>query len=115
MSHTSRSYQLAAGQMLVILGSEEPVFGKGYLDAQIFVALKRKQMIDNRKIARRLAIAMRPHALIDRREVVQHLVRPVDLFFQKSQQRGRAIFRHPKRGYAIERCPEARPQSQAAR
>ena len=33
--------------------------GKGDLDADVFVALERKQMIDDGEIARRLAIAMR--------------------------------------------------------
>ena len=79
MSHTSRSYQLAAGQMGVIARQRKPVFRKRYLDAQIFVPVERKKMIDNREIARRLAIAMRSHALIDGGEVVEHLVRTVDL------------------------------------
>ncbi len=103
MSHTSRSYQLAAGQMSVMLGKREPVLRKSHLDAHIFVALEGKQMIDDRKIARRLALTMCPHALIDGGEVVEHLVWPVHLFFEKAEETGKAVFRHPKRGYVIER------------
>ena len=93
----------------------KPVFRQGYLDAYIFVPLKRKEMIDNRKIACRLAIAMYPHALIDGGEVVQHLVRPVDLFFEKAEQAGHAIFRHPKGRYMIVRLLSARRQDRAGR
>src|SRR5215813_6600409 len=81
----------------------KPVLRKGYLDAHILVSIKRKQMIDNGKVARRLAIAMYFHTFIDGGEVVQHLVRPVYLFFEKAEQGWRAIFRYPKRGYVIVR------------
>ena len=38
-------------------------------------------MVDDRKVAWRLALAMYPHALIDGGEIVQHLVWPVYFFF----------------------------------
>ena len=38
-------------------------------------------MIDDGEIARRLSLAMLPHALVDCGEVVQHLVGLLDLFF----------------------------------
>src|SRR5208283_5027597 len=44
---------------------------------------------------------MHPHALIDGREVVQHLVGLVDLFLEKAQKRGQKILRHPKRGNTV--------------
>jgi hypothetical protein len=44
---------------------------------------------------------MLPHALVDSAEVVEHLVRLLDLFFQKAQERRHAVLRHPKRGYMI--------------
>ena len=72
-------------------------------------------MIDHREIARRLALAMHPHALIDGGEVVQHPVRPIDFFFEKAKQRAHAIFRHPKRGYAIVRVLSDSGTSQAGR
>ena len=78
MSHTSRSYQLAAGQMSRDGRQAKGSLPQGYLDADILVPLEREEMIDNSKIARRLAVAMLPHALIDGGEVIQHLVRPVD-------------------------------------
>src|SRR5690242_4448663 len=79
------------------------VFRQGYLDADIFVPLERKEMIDNRKIARRLTVAMLPHALIDGRKVIQHLVRTIDIIFEKAQQVEYAILRYPKGGDVIDR------------
>src|SRR5215469_1334956 len=79
------------------------VFRQGYLDADIFVPLQRKEMIDNSKIARRLTVAMLPHALIDGGEVIQHLVRAVDIFFEKAEQAEHAILRYPKGGDMIDR------------
>jgi hypothetical protein len=81
----------------------KPVFRQGYLDAHIFVPVKGKEMIDNCEIASRLALAMYPHAFIDGREVVQHLVRPVYFFFEEAEEGGHAILRHPKSGYMIVR------------
>ena len=60
-------------------------------------------MIDDGEIARRLSIAMHPHALVDRGEVVQHLVGLLDLFLEKAQKRRHAVLRHPKRGYMVVR------------
>ena len=79
------------------------VFRQGYLDADIFVPLEGKEMIDNRKIARRLTLAMLPHALIDGREVIQHLVRTVDILFKKAEQAEHAILSYPKGGNMIDR------------
>src|SRR5438552_2423269 len=84
-------------------GQRKAVFRQGYLDADIFVPLERKEMIDNRKIARRLTVAMLPHALIDGREVIQHLVRTVDILFEKAEQVEHAILRYPKSGNMVDR------------
>src|SRR3954453_13700023 len=81
----------------------QAVFRQGYLDADIFVPLERKEMIDNRKIARRLTVAMLSHALINGREVIQHLVRTIDIFFEKAEQAEHAVLRYPKRGDMIDR------------
>src|SRR5215469_15570659 len=81
----------------------EAVFRQGYLDADIFVPLERKEMINIRKIARRLSVAMLTHALIDGREVIQHLVRTVDVFFEKAEQAEHAVLRHPNGGDMIGR------------
>ena len=51
------------------------LFAKRDFDADICVAIKREQVIDDREIAGRLIVTMRPHALIDGREVVEHPVR----------------------------------------
>src|SRR6185369_722952 len=82
---------------------DKAVFRQGYLDADILVPLERKEMIDNSKIARRLTVAMLPHALIDGRQVIQHLVRTVDIFFEKAEQAEHAILRYPKGGDVIDR------------
>src|SRR5208337_3393800 len=58
-------------------------------------------MIDDGEIARRLSITMYPHALVDRGEVVQHLVGLLDLFLEKAQKRRHAILRHPECGYMV--------------
>src|SRR5690348_13401014 len=79
------------------------VFRQSYLDADICVPLERKEMIDNRKIARRLTVAMLPHTLIDGREVIQHLVRTVEIFFEKAEHAEHAILRYPKSGDMVDR------------
>src|SRR5208337_3105942 len=58
-------------------------------------------MVDDGEIARRPSITMYPHALVDRGEVVQHLVRLLDFFLEKAQNRRHAFFRHPIRGYMV--------------
>src|SRR5208283_4511256 len=60
-------------------------------------------MINDGEIALGLSLTMYPHALVDRGEVVQHLVGLLDLFLEKTQQARHAVFRHPKRGYMVVR------------
>ena len=49
-------------------------------------------MIDDGEIARRLSLAMLPHALVDCGEVVQHLVGLLDLFLKKRRTAGNRSF-----------------------
>src|SRR5215469_3801765 len=79
------------------------VLRQRYLDADIFVPLERKEMIDNSKIALRLTVTMLPHALIDGREVIQHLVRTIDILFEKAEQAEHAILSYPKGWDTIDR------------
>jgi hypothetical protein len=80
----------------------KPIFRKSYLNSHIFVPLKGKEMIDHCKIARRLAITMYPHALINGGEVIEHPVRTVYFFFEKAEQAEKAALADPKRGDMIE-------------
>src|SRR5438105_598673 len=68
-----------------------------HLDANVFAAGEREKRVDDRKIARRLTVAMFPHALIDRGEVVQHAV----IGLEPAQQIARLFPRDPVRGNAI--------------
>src|ERR1700722_5613280 len=77
-------------------GQRKPIFRKSYLDSHVFIALKGKQMVDHCEIARWLAIAIYPHPLINGGEVVEHLVRPVDLFLKKAEQAAHPSFRYPE-------------------
>ena len=88
-------------------GQRKAVLRQGHLDAHIFVPVKGKEMIDDREIAGRLAVAMHPHALIDGGEVVQHLVGPIDLFFEKAEQGRRRDPWPPKTWVCDRRSPEA--------
>ena len=64
-------------------------------------------MIDDSKIARRLPIAMRPHAFVNGGEVIEHLVRAVDTPLSDSgDARERSVVRSRRSGY--------RPRSLAA-
>src|SRR5580658_3810475 len=60
-------------------------------------------MIDQCKIAGRLRITMRPHALVNCGEVVEHAVGPVYFFLEKAKQVSNTIFGYPNCWYVIER------------
>jgi hypothetical protein len=62
----------------------QPVTRERNLKAQIFISVKRKEVVYHREIAGWSAIAMCPRALIDGGEVVEHLVGPVYLVFEKA-------------------------------
>ena len=55
MSQTSRSYQFAAGQRSVMVGSDERRAGERDLEADVLVAIEREQVVDDGEVARRLA------------------------------------------------------------
>src|SRR5262249_40860365 len=73
----------------------------GYLDPQVLVSFEREQMIDDGEVARGLPVTMLSHPLVDGREVVQHLVRLIDIFFEKPKDKRQAILRYPKRRYLV--------------
>ena len=56
-----------------------------HFDAEIFVPAKREEMIHDGEIAWRLPLAVHPHTLIDGGEVVQHAVRPGDIFLEETE------------------------------
>ena len=78
MSHTSRSYQFAAGQRPVMLSSEREAPGKRGLHPDIFIPLEGEQVIKNRERRGRRPIPIHPHPLVDRGQVIEHGVRPID-------------------------------------
>ena len=56
MSQASRSYQLAVGQMPVMLGMRGRVALERHLHPDVLVALEGEQVIDDGEIAGRLAL-----------------------------------------------------------
>src|SRR6516162_1191166 len=69
-------------------------------------------MIDDGEITRRRPIAMGFHALVDGREVVKHLVRPIYFFFEEAEHCRDAISVHPKRRDAILRLLRNRSRTE---
>ena len=59
MSHTSRSYQFAAGQISAMVLSESAGSTQRNLEPDVVIAIKREQMVEDREIARRPTVRSR--------------------------------------------------------
>jgi hypothetical protein len=68
---------------------------EGDFESNVPVALERQEVIDDGEIARRLAFPMGAHALVNRREVVQHPVGLGNLVLQVTQNIPRLVARGP--------------------
>ena len=84
-------------------GEGEAVLLERDFDPDIVVALEGEQVVDDGKVAVRLSLPMAAGPLVDGGEVVQHSVRPLDLFLEVAESRRRLFPSHPERGDLITR------------
>ena len=76
-------------------GQRRRVARERHLYAHVGVAVVGEEVIDNREVARRLALAMRAGALVDGRQVVQRLVWLLDLRLEEAQDSKNVVSWHP--------------------
>lgn len=67
------------------------------LDPDVGVSFERQQVVDDGEVARRLLGAVPPLALVDRGQVVEHAVRPLDALLEVTQHASHLVGAYPER------------------